>query len=202
MLHIVRFAVSQSISSIVITSPVIAASQESRQKRDQFLDQMSSFLEGIESSTSSSVVDLIPLDPPASNREVRVPSKPPQTQARAAEVDRVSGMEEVLWRTGTEEGATMEATERIFPGPIIGDSFASSPITTVQPTSSLMLEDGQGEMTVFDEKALLVTLLSSGFLLEVGFYMSCDFEGYPRGLLPNRLAMCLSTAILINVGMG
>lgn len=117
---------------------------------------MSSFLEGIESSTSSSAVDLIPLDPPTTNREVHVPRKPPQTQATAAEVGRVPGVEEVVWRTGTEEGVTMAATESVFPMPIMGDSFASRQIATVQPTSSLMLEDDQGGMAVLTVEAQLL----------------------------------------------
>lgn len=158
---------------------------------------MSSFLEGIESSTSSSVVDLIPLDPPASNREVHILSKPPQTQAIAAEVGRVPGVEEVLWGTGTEEGTTMAATESIFPGPIMGDSFASRQMTTVQPTSSLMLEDDQGGMAVFDgrsptaldaslvrRKALVVTMLSSVFLLKSVFICRAKLR-LPPARVPN-----------------
>ncbi|CAM9734093.1 unnamed protein product, partial [Laminaria digitata] len=118
--------------------------QESRLKRDQFLNQMSSFLEGIESNTA----DIVPPEAPVSllasmNSSTALASRTPNSnQARPSPestmVENVVGKQS-LWPNASEDGPGPHGASLAVPSeasmtPLLNSSAAG-------PGSSLMRED-------------------------------------------------------------
>lgn len=120
--------------------------QESRQKRDQFLNQMSSFLEGIESNT----VDVVPPEPPASfpsagggATAASSPAQPTRPSAESTRAEKVAGKQS-LWPSAAKERPF------VAPAGTFADSRKSVPRNSTAYNagagSSLMQEDLSGEI--------------------------------------------------------
>lgn len=121
--------------------------QESRLKRDQFLNQMSSFLEGIESNTA----DIVPPEPPVERASVEGSTalasrtvNQPRAIPESTMVENVLGQQS-LWPNASTDGlhgASLAAPPYSSRNPLQNSSGAG-------PGSSLMQEDHYGEPTVF-----------------------------------------------------
>lgn len=120
--------------------------QESRLKRDQFLNQMSSFLEGIESNTA----DIVPPEPLVSlasvesltalgSRSLDQPRPSPESSMVEHVVDKQS-----LWPNASEDGP--HGASLAFPPEASKIPFLNSSVAG--PGSSLMREDLPGEPMV------------------------------------------------------
>lgn len=114
--------------------------QESREQRDHFLDQMSSFLEGIENNT----VDVVPPEPPATlastgNRQQQLHAQPPHSKGPGLIAGKHS-----LWSSSGRDGPS-SGISNVFPTSIESAPLNPAGYDAAGFASSLMQEDLSGE---------------------------------------------------------
>ena len=154
--------------------------QESRLKRDQFLNQMSSFLEDFESNTA----DIVPPEPPVPLASVQsstpLPSRTPNQPRPSPESTIVANVvgKQSLWPKASKDGphgASLAVPPEASKITHLNSSAAG-------PGSSLMREDVYGEPMVFNpfRSNYLVTARGTRTILTFGRnYFATGQRSYP-----------------------